>query len=68
MHVLITCKNGDDSIKIKELEWSQQFSHYQSIALSLIWPNFELVRDFMVVLVTCKNKNEEDQALECSEH
>ena len=66
MHVLITCKNGDDSIKMKELEWSQQFSHFQSIALSLIWPNFELVRDFMVGLVTCKN--EEDQALECSEH
>ena len=42
--------------KLKELEWSQHFSHYKSMglfsrrskaakfaALSLIWPNFELI-------------------------
>ena len=23
-----------------------------------IWPNFELIRDFMVVIVTCKNKED----------
>ena len=49
--------------KMKELEWSQAFSHYKSIrrsraansaVLSRIWPKFELVRDIMVVLVTCK--------------
>ena len=56
--------------KMKELEWSQHFSHYKSmrifpdaqellnsVALSLIWPNFEFIRDFMVVLVTYKNED-----------
>ena len=51
--------------KIKELECSQDFSHYKSMGifpdaqgqltvLGPIWPNFELVRDVMNVLVTCK--------------
>ena len=53
--------------KMKELEWSQDFSHYKSMGifsnhsraansavLGSIWPNFELVRDLMDVLVTCK--------------
>ena len=44
--------------KMKELECSQDFSNYKSMGifpvLGPIWPNFELVRDFMVVLVTCK--------------
>ena len=51
--------------KMKELECSQNFSHYNSIGifpdaqgqltvLGPIWPNFELVRDVMDVLVTCK--------------
>ena len=57
--------------KMKELEWSQRFSHYKSMgffsrrlkaansaALSLIWPNFEHFRDFMVVLFTCKNEED----------
>ena len=69
--------------KIKELECSQDFSHYKSMVifsrryraansavLGPIMPNFELVQDFMAVLVTCKN--EEDpikmKALECSQH
>ena len=38
-------------LKMKALECSQDFSHYKS---SPIWPNFELVRDVMDVLVTCK--------------
>ena len=54
---------------MKELERSQHFSHYKpmfffrrsradySAALSLICPNFELVRDFMFVLITCKRKD-----------
>ena len=55
-------------LKMKELEWSQDFSHYKSMGifsnrsraahsavLGPIWPNFELVRDLMEVLVTtCK--------------
>ena len=53
--------------KMKELECSQDFSHYKSMGIfpdaqgqltpqsfGPIWSNFELVRDFMVVLVTCK--------------
>ena len=53
--------------KIKKLECSQDFSHYKSIGifpdapraansavLGPIWPNFELVRDVMDVLITCK--------------
>ena len=68
--------------KMKELEWSQHFSHYKSMGFffqtlkscllrsPLIWPNFELVRDFMVVLVTCKNEEYpiESKAIECSQH
>ena len=33
MHVLVACKNEDDSIKMKELEWSQHFSHYKSTGI-----------------------------------
>ena len=52
--------------KMKELECSQDFSHYKSMGifpdaqaansavLSPIWPNFEFVRDVMHVLITCK--------------
>ena len=53
--------------KMKELECSQDFSHYKSIGIfsrcpraansavfGPIWPNFEFVRDVIDVLVTCK--------------
>ena len=53
--------------KMKELECSQDFSRYKSMGifpdaqraansevLGPIWPNFELVRDVMDILVTCK--------------
>ena len=52
--------------KMKELECPQDFSHYvygdfsrrsraaNSAVLGPIWPIFELVRDVMDVLVTCK--------------
>ena len=53
--------------KMKELECSQDFSHYKSrgdfsrcpsaansAVLGPIWPNFELFRDVIDVLVTCK--------------
>ena len=71
MHVLITCNYEDDSIKTEGARAVTTFSHYKSTgffssrsnaansaALSLIWPNFELVRDFIVVLVTCKNEDD----------
>ena len=59
--------------KMKELECSQDFSHYKSMGifpgaqgsaiLCPIWPNFELVCDVIDILVTYKyeedpNKNE----------
>ena len=44
--------------KMKALEWTQHFPHYNSMVAmetsGRIWPNFELVRDLMNVLVTCK--------------
>ena len=53
--------------KMKEVECSQDFSHYKSLGifpdaqwaansalLGPIWPKFELVRDVIDVLVTCK--------------
>ena len=47
--------------KMKELECSQDFSHYKPMG---IFPKFELIQAFMHVLDTCKNeedpiKNEE---------
>ena len=52
-------------LKMKALDCSQDFSHYKSmgifsdaqghlLVLGPIWPNFELVRYIMDVLVTCK--------------
>ena len=29
-----------------------------SAAQGLIWPNFEHIQDFIVILVTCKNKED----------
>ena len=67
---------------MKESECSHDFAHYKSMGFSRrsraansavlgpIWPNFELVRDVMKVLITCQY--EEDpikiEALECSQH
>ena len=57
-------------LKMKVLDCSQDFSHYKSGDFSRrsraansavqgpIWSNFELVRDFMVVLLTCKNEED----------
>ena len=58
MHILVTCKNEEDPLKMKDLEFSQHFSHYKSNGdfskrsraanskvLVPIWPNFEFVRD-----------------------
>ena len=59
MHVLVICKNEEDPIKMKALEWPQHFPHYMYIVifktLARIWPNFELIPDLIVDLVTYKN-------------
>ena len=53
--------------KMKALEWSQHFFHCKSMGIFIrssraansavhgrIWPNYEVIQDLMVVLVTCK--------------
>ena len=67
MHVLDTCKNEEDPIKNEGArvftrflplkvygDFSRRSRAANSAVLGLIWPNFELVRDVMDVLVTCK--------------
>ena len=67
IHVLITCKYEKDPIKNSEENVMASFCPIISIwdffirsraansaVLGPIWPNFELVRDAMDVLVTCK--------------
>ena len=67
MRVLVTCKNEDDRIKNEgarvftrflPLSVYGDFSRCQRAANSAvhgpIWPNFELVRDVMDVLITCQ--------------
>ena len=67
MHVLVTCKSEDDKFKN---EGARVFTRFlplkvygdfprrsraaNSAVLGPLWPNFELVRDVMDVLVTCK--------------
>ena len=72
MHVLDTCKNEEDPIKNEgarvfttflplKVYWdfSRRSRAANSAVLGPIWPIFELVRDVMDFLVTCKY--EEDQ-------
>ena len=83
LHVLVTCKNEDDRIKNERArvftrflplqvyeDFSRRSRAANSAVLGRIWPKFNLVRDIMVVLVTCKY--EEDpikmKALGCSQH
>ena len=47
--------------KMKALEWTQHFPHYNSMVAmetsGRIWPNFELIQALIHVLITCKYKN-----------
>ena len=67
MHVLDTCKNEEDPIKNEGArlftrflpllvygDFSRRSRAAYSAVLGPIWPNFELVRDIIDVLVTCK--------------
>ena len=72
MIVIVTCKNEDDQLKGKALEYSKHFSHCKSMGFfrrssaansamhNPIRLNFELSPDFiiMVVLVTCNNEED----------
>ena len=72
MHVLLSCKNEEDPIKTEGArvlttcsllqvygDFSRCSRAANSLVLDPIWPNFKLVLDIIVDLVTCKN--EEDQ-------
>ena len=58
MDVLVTCKYEEDPIKMKALEWTQHFSHYNSMVAmetsGRIWLNFNLIQALIHVLITCK--------------
>ena len=67
MHVLLTCKNEVNQIKNEGArvftrffllhvygDFSRRSRAAYSAVLGPIWPNFELVRDVMDVLVTCQ--------------
>ena len=64
--VLLSARMKIINPNMKLLEWSQHFSHCKSIGIfpdaqrlpGPILLNFEPMRDFMVVLITCKNKEE----------
>ena len=71
MLVLVTSDFDDDSIKNERASMETTFSQYKSmgkyfrcsraansVVKGPIWPKFELVRDFMHVLVTCKYKKD----------
>ena len=71
MPVLVTSNFDDDSMKNERTSMETVFSHYKSmgnfldaqgqltpLVSSPIWPKFEIVRDFMHVLVTCKYKKD----------
>ena len=62
MPALVTSKFDKDLIKNEQASLETPFSHYKSmgnlapnsVGMGPIWLKFELVRDFMPVLVTCK--------------
>ena len=70
MPVLVTNNFDDDSIKNERASLETAFSHYKSMGIFFkrsrtansvsgpIRQKFELVRDFMQVLVTCKYKKD----------
>ena len=71
MHVLVTCKNEEDPIKNEGArvftrslpllvygDFSRRSRAANCAVLGPIWPNFELVRGVMDVLVTCKNEED----------
>ena len=71
MPVLVTINFDDDWSKMNELAWRHhipiisQWEIFQtsrkanSVVSGPIWPKFELVQDFMHVLITCKYKKDQ---------
>ena len=83
MHVIVTCKNEDDRLKMKELECSQDFFNYESMGIfpdaqGLLTPQ-SLIRSgrisnssemFQMFLLPANMKKIQSKmkALECSQH
>ena len=72
MPVLVTSKFDEDPIKNERSSLEIPFSHYESmgecfrrsvapnsVGSGAIWPEFELLRDFMSIPVTCKFKKDQ---------
>ena len=66
---LVTCKNEEDPSKNEGTrvvttffsvfgDFSKRSKTANSTVQGLIWPNFKLTRDFMCVLVACKNEED----------
>ena len=74
MYVIVTCKYEKDPIMNNREKVATPF-FFQIITLSvametsgLIWPNFELIQDFMHVLIACKyEKDQMKIAWKCDE-
>ena len=67
MVVLVTCKNEEDPIKMKVLEWSQHYSLIFRCSMGAnskmkicdgILTKFKLVQALIVVLIVCKNEED----------
>ena len=71
MVVRVTCKTEEDSIKKEgprvEItlfpvlfygDFSRRSRAGNSAGRDQVWPNFKFIRDFMVVLITCKNNED----------
>ena len=74
MPVLVTSNFDDDSIKNEQASMETAFSPNKSMGIFFrrsraansvvsnpIWPKFELVHDFMHVLITCKDRIKNNQ-------
>ena len=66
MHVLVTCKNQNEGARVATTFlplyclygfFSRRSSAANSVVRGRIWQNFELIRDFMHVLVSCKSED-----------
>ena len=68
---LVICKNEEDTLENEDTrvvttflpllvygDFSRRSRAANSTDQGLIWPNFDPIRDFMVVIVTCKNEED----------
>ena len=82
MVVSFTCKNEEDPLKMKALEWSQHFSHYKSmgifsgaqgqLTLQSVVPSGQISNSLEIIWLNslpAKMKiRSKMMALECSQH